>query len=374
MHVLPLPAWFFVGVESLAFAADMVQQDDPKIVVPKGSISCILTLLIMSIWVLFVCSSLPPGVQVVANELIPLNAGFSLMFNCSKQCVTLLSLPATFATAYGFVFSFGKLLHALATSKLLPEIFSRTAQPQATPFTAIILGSSISYTICLLVFFFPRTQKYLFNICITDAFVSYCAQCIGFLFLRTKFSRLPRLFNSPVGSFGALYSFFIFLFGIISVVGFQEDNHIAVISALFIWATFSVYYFVYAKHRQTFSAEEQKILLVAHVINHNRRGVAQRKANAKKRGNGLSPAHKKKTTSNADSSLRQSLDISRPSLTASWDKWMNFVHCPKVLLDFVASSIYKPSSSAILINVKGKSKAQASRNLAEEKISGVEAQ
>jgi len=299
----------------------------------------------MSLWVLFVCSSLRPGVQGIADEPFPLNTGFSLIFNCPAHRATLLSLPATFATAYGFVFSFGKLLHALACSKLLPDIFSKTVQPQSTPFAAIILGSAISYIICLLVYFFPQTSNYLFNICIINAFVSYCAQCIGFLFMRKRFGRLPRLFHSPVGISGALYAFFIFLFGIVSVIGFQDDKHAAFFSALVIWGAFSLYYVMYAKHRQTFSVEEQKILLVAHVINHNIRGAAQRKAKGRKKARGQSTGA---TSSNnpsrsADSSRRPSLglDIARPSLTESTNltrprgTWMMFMHRPKVLSGFV---------------------------------------
>jgi len=404
MHILPLPAWFFVGVESLSFAADMVHQDDPKIVVPKGSVSCVLTLLLMSICVLFVCSSLPPGVQVIAKEHVPLNTGFSLIFNCSSRCATLLSLPATFATAYGFVFSFGKLLHALATSKLLPDIFSRTAQPQATPFAAIILGSAISYIVCLLVFFFPQSNKYLFNLCITDAFVSYCTQCIGFLCMRTKFGRLPRLFNSPVGVFGALYAFFIFLFGIISVIGFQEDNHVAFISALFIWAAFSLYYFLYAKYRQTFSVEEQKILLVAHVINHNLRGNARRRAIAKKKQAQSSGASSKNPSRNTDSTVRPSLDIFRFSFSDHiflCGKGLKIFHHSKVLPGFDVIAKSKPSTpqcinhsrkssnaagiilkpailkrrvSALFVAVRPKFKSQAfSSNAGEEKQSDMEA-
>jgi len=324
VRILPLPAWFFVGVESLSFAADMVEQDDPKIVVPKGSISCVLTLFIIGIWVLFVCSSLPPGVRVIANEQVPLNAGFTLMFSCSTRWATLLSIPATFATAYGFVFSFGKLLQALANSKLLPDIFSKTVKPQETPFAAIILGSTISYTVCLFVFFFPSTIKYLFNVCIIGAFVSYCSQCIGYLYMRTKFSRVSRLFHSPLGVFGALYAFLIFLFGIVSAIGFQEDNYVAFISVLFIWVVFSLYYFLFAKHRQIFSDEEQKILLVAHIINHNIRTAAQRKAMYTKKGDG------------------GSLDIIKVSFSESmWPNWFKRLsfHHSKVLQDIPVQDI-----------------------------------
>jgi len=281
LHILPLPAWFYVGVESLAFSCNMVLCGDPKVIVPRGSISCVITLFVTSIWVLFVCNSLPPGAHQVASEPVPLNGGFALIFRCSSTCATVLSLPATFATAYGFIFSYGKLLHALAASRLLPEVLARTSEAQGTPFSAIICGSLVSYGICLLVFFVPSVSDYLFNICILCAFVAYCTQCIGYWFMKTKFSRINRLFKSPLGLAGAWYAFFIYFFGIISVIGFQEDQQTALISTLVVWALLSAYYFSYAKYKQTFSADEQKILLVAHVINHNIRGAAQRRAKKK---------------------------------------------------------------------------------------------
>jgi len=283
-RVLPLPAWFYVGVESLAFACDMVTQGDPKLIVPQGSIACIMTLFATSIWVLFVCCSLPPGTSQLTNENFPFNVGFALIFRCSNTCATILSLPATFATAYGFIFSYGKLLHALAASRLLPELLSRRSETRGTPYTAIIFGSFVSYGVYLLVFFIPKVSHYLFNICMLCAFVAYCSQCIGYWFMKTKYSQISRKFKSPLGKPGSLYAFFVFFFGIISVIGFQEDKQIAFISTIVIWGFLTAFYFIYSKSKQIFSSEEQKILLVAHVINYNVRRGARRHIQKKVKG------------------------------------------------------------------------------------------
>ncbi|KDO15756.1 hypothetical protein SPRG_18703, partial [Saprolegnia parasitica CBS 223.65] len=48
---MPLAAWFFVGVESLNTLANTIQ--DPKSVIPRGQISCVLTLCCTGITVFF---------------------------------------------------------------------------------------------------------------------------------------------------------------------------------------------------------------------------------------------------------------------------------------------------------------------------------
>lgn len=78
MYIFPLPAWFYVGVESLNMCSEDV--DDPKKKIPLAQISCILTLVATSIFVLFVTCSLPPGVNDLATNLVPFNLGKFVCF------------------------------------------------------------------------------------------------------------------------------------------------------------------------------------------------------------------------------------------------------------------------------------------------------
>ena len=71
--VLPLAAWFFVGVEAVSMASDDTKE--PKKNIPRGQIACICTLFITAISVLFVCCSLPTGIDDLTNTLAPLNTG-----------------------------------------------------------------------------------------------------------------------------------------------------------------------------------------------------------------------------------------------------------------------------------------------------------
>lgn len=117
-----------------------------------------------------------------------------------------LAIPATYATAFGFIFAYGKLICSLALSKLIPIEFSYTTKTNSQPYAAMIAGSIIGYGICLLAFYSPYLSAQLFNICALSAFSCYISQCIGYYLLRTKFRSLKRRYRSPLGMFGAIYA------------------------------------------------------------------------------------------------------------------------------------------------------------------------
>ncbi|KAG3153173.1 hypothetical protein PI126_g10196 [Phytophthora idaei] len=128
MKAPPLAAWFFVGVEALNLSSDQVEQ--PKKIVPIAQVSCVMTLFCSGLVVYLVTVSLPPGLATLPSELVPFNRGFTLMFNISHHTSTILSLPATYATAFGFMWCYGKLIAAMAMSRLLPSFYPR--QPRRT--------------------------------------------------------------------------------------------------------------------------------------------------------------------------------------------------------------------------------------------------
>lgn len=194
--------------------------------------------------------------------------GFELMFGMKGSRAELLSIPATYATAFGFIFSYGRLMLAMSESRLLPRIL-RVKWGNATSGTtsvATIVGSLIGYLVCIFVYFFPVVEKHLFNICILSAFSAYLSQLVGFINLRTRLADLPRLYHSPLGMFGAYYGIGVFSLAAISVIVFQKDGHMAFITVFSIALLTSAYYFLVAKHHQKFSKDELKTLFNAHVF------------------------------------------------------------------------------------------------------------
>lgn len=289
LKVLPLGAWFFVGVESLNLASDQVHQ--PKVSVPFAQVTCVLTLFVIGVAVFFTTVSLPPGITKVADDLAPFNLCFTRLFNISHRYATIFSLPATYATAFGFMWCYGKLIAAMASSRLLPAILGRTTNSCGTPYVGIIAGSFLSFLLCLLVHFEPRINNYLFITCVTCAFMSYTGQCIGYILLKLTYRNIKSsAFRNPFGIPGAIYSMSIWILGIVGAAGFQRDGGIEIICFLALVGVLSIYYYVYAKKRQTFSAQENRILLVAHVTKFNGKRTAAvrraRRGHSPRRGTG----------------------------------------------------------------------------------------
>ena len=72
---------------------------------------CMFTLFVTSIFTVCIVSSLPEKYnEIVSESIAPLSNGFHLMFGISYQMAIALSIPATYATAYGFIFASGNVL------------------------------------------------------------------------------------------------------------------------------------------------------------------------------------------------------------------------------------------------------------------------
>jgi ethanolamine permease len=285
MQVLPLTAWFFIGVEALSLASDSIAQ--PKTLIPAAQISCISTLVVTGLAVFFVAISLPPGAASLPGEEFPFSRGFALLFNTSRRYAALLSLPATFATAFGFMWCYGKLICAMATSRLLLPIFARTTPGIETPYAALLLGSACSYGFCLITYIFPSLTDALFRVCILSASVSYTGQCVGYISLKRNYRNIKSSsFASPWGVGGAVYSMLVWILTAVALIAFQDDGGIAIAAFLLMVAALSTYYFGYARKRQTFSAQENKIMLVAHVMKFNNNKVAARRHKSGQRTRG----------------------------------------------------------------------------------------
>jgi amino acid transporter len=215
--------------------------------------------------VLFACASLPQSYDddaSLATDLNPLNDGYIRMFRITSEVATILSIPATYATAFGFIFAYGRVITAMAKSSLFPRIFIQTYGPYQTPYVAFLFGSVIGYAICILVYFIPVVSTYLFNICILSGFMAYISQFVGFILFRRRHASQERLFVSPLGIPGAVYGIIVFSMATISIIGFQSDHHVAVIVTVCAVVLYTIYYFSYAKKRQRFSPEEKFIFVL----------------------------------------------------------------------------------------------------------------
>ncbi|KAF0694942.1 Aste57867_14221 [Aphanomyces stellatus] len=262
LKAFPQAAWFFVGIESLNTLTSSTI--NPKTTIPRGQVACMVTLLVTSIWVYVVAIFLPPGMPSLATELAPLNRGFTRIFNISDSAATMLAVPATFATAQGFMLAYSHIIMAMAGSKLLPTPCAARHPTLHTPLHALLAGSVLSFALCFVVSTWSLGTL-VFNVGMFFGYMSYTAQCLGYIFLKRRHKSMTREFTSPVGVPGAIFAITVWLINLFSIIGFQGDLHVAFGVAMSIILLCSIYYHRFVKFRQSFSDEEQKLMLFVHI-------------------------------------------------------------------------------------------------------------
>lgn len=181
--------------------------------------------------------------------------------------------------AFGFIWYYGKLIQAMATSRLLPPVLAKVSARYETPHIALIAGPVLGYSVCAIVYLNGNIGQYLYSVCITSAFVSYSGQCTGYIVLKKSYKNVKSShFKSPFSVYGAVYSMTIWMLGLISVIGFQGNGGIDILAFGILAAIVTAFYFGYARKRQQFSPQENKVLLVTHVIKFNVNRIAGKKA------------------------------------------------------------------------------------------------
>jgi ethanolamine permease len=262
MHILPFATWGFGGLESAALMSDLTE--NPRVNVSQGMAGGTVILFVVTVFMIFVVASLPPGIDQLMNDCCLMNNGWSLMHVSTSDARWLL-LPAQIAMGFGFLLPASKLLRAMGTSKLLPPSFGVNETSSAK--VSLVYVMVMSFSICLMGTYVSWLT--LDNIPIFMAQFTYLSNLWAFYKIRTDFSTRESKFRNPFGVVGAVYAALMFTLVAISVLAFQKYHTIIVVFCLTV--LLSVYYFVFAKKNQHFSEDEQKSLLVLHVIRNNKK-------------------------------------------------------------------------------------------------------
>lgn len=250
-------AWFFVGVEVLGLTHN--ESDNPKKEIPQGSMLCIVSVIITFLITFFSASSIPPNPTNLQNLDMSLSNGLSLLMNSTPTNSNVILLPVFFATGMCFLFPSGIVFESMSEAHLLP-VFLKQIGPSGSPYNAVILSSFLGIILCIISRLITDVSRNYYNIAMLAAFLSYIAHLYGYILVKTRYSEVRREFMNPLGIFGAILPMILFLVGIVSVIGFSDDRQAALLVVLVIWGFASLYYFGYAKARQTFSGDEQKVI------------------------------------------------------------------------------------------------------------------
>lgn len=254
----------FTCIECVTLACkDLV---NPKRDIPRGYVTSVCSQALLCLSALFIVVSLPPGIQAASKAASPMDLGFTYIFNCSPQTARAISITTLCASAYGRLFSYGRQLSAMGKSGMVHPFFGREITQRHIPLAALIGGSVMSYSVCLVAYFQQSVKiVQLGQLVFLGAFVSYLFQMCSYIMFQGTFSIIKREFTSPLGVYGAYYAMFWFSLCWISISFFQED-HFAITYFSIYTGVALLYYFTVVQYRQYFSEEEKAVLFRAHLI------------------------------------------------------------------------------------------------------------
>lgn len=277
LQTLPYATWGFAGVESAALITDMIE--NPRVNLSYGMALAVLTLFSVTIFTVMVAVSLPPGTNKLIESEYFMNFGWS-EFGVDNNTAEWLVVPAQIAMGFGFAIPSFKLTHSMACSQLLPSWCNLATTTKKNNENdndgdhhqsavkinyrnAILFAMTFSYLICLLAYAFPSIN--LTNIATMFACFTYLSDLYAYYQMKTKFANRDHKFTNPFGLFGTFFATFMFLFTLIALL-FLQSNYDTLYACITCLGFLTIYYFGYAKQYQQFSEDEQKSLMVLHVM------------------------------------------------------------------------------------------------------------
>jgi amino acid permease len=263
MHALPRAGLFFTGIQNINLACREIRE--PKSEVPKAYMAGLGTGLLTSFVTVLVACSLSPGVSYLKTRLYPLSTGYMLMFEITRPHAIIISLPAVIAAGLGFVYFYGQKLRAMGESRLMNPICAGELPGRHTPINALLIGSALSFALCMLEYFEPEVGLYLYNISVMGAFFTYMSIFLSFLSFRAYYPTITKEFKSPLGAVGAYYGMAVFALAIVSICGFQKKQ-VSITTFSCVLGVAIVYYYWAVEKRQVFSEEEKKVMFKAYLL------------------------------------------------------------------------------------------------------------
>ncbi len=261
LKAMPFAVWLFLAIEQLPLAAE--ESMDPKKDMPKGLTYGMITLIISAFLMLWLNASTPLGSFALSQSGEPLLDGFKVLFG--DNIAKLLALVASIgliASFHTIIFAFGRQIYSLSRAGYFPVFFSITHSKRKTPYTALILGSVIGFTVLMITRFLAGDESGVFvggallNIAVFSAMLSYILQCGSFILLRKNKPDMDRPYISPFGNTGAWVT--IFLAALIIYYQLQDKSYRTAVFIAMAYIIIGLAYFALrGRHRLILSPEEE---------------------------------------------------------------------------------------------------------------------
>ena len=220
---IPFAIWFFVAIEGVAMIAEEVK--NPNKTIPKGYISAILTLVVLSIGIMILSGGVGDWrLLSEINHPLPETLAMALgAGNAWSKFFTSLGLFGLIASFHGNTIGYSRQIYALARGGYLPDFLARVNRRYQTPHWALIIGGLAGF----LVIFSGKTDQIII-MSVLGAIVMYIMSMISLFILRTKEPTLIRPYKAP---FYPIFPFIALMLSVLCLVSIIYYNQ--VLSSIF---------------------------------------------------------------------------------------------------------------------------------------------
>jgi ethanolamine permease len=265
---MPAVARMYQGIATIPLSCE--ETKNAQVNVPRAMIATLSLTFFLGLTLIFACCSHGPSLQALGNTDFPLSFGFANGLHIALCFGPIFSFVAVYATCFGYSYSYGRILCAMARSGLLPTWISTVRGERDTPIVGIVLGNLIMYVIMLSLNFTNSADLALSAAALIATVVVYWSVFASFCILRMRFSNLKRIYINPFGIPSAVIGASIFAVLVSAVLRYVDYNNIAMIIFAVFVVTCTFYYVVYAAKTKCYSEEEQSIMLVLYVMKANK--------------------------------------------------------------------------------------------------------
>ena len=261
---LPFAIWFYLAIEEVPLAAE--ESHDPRRDVPKGTVWGMHTLLIASIFTLFINSGLGGGAKAIGDSGTPLFDGFKGIFGegTAAELLGLIGLIGLIASFFTIIFAYGRNTYSLSRAGYFPKFLSVTHGIRRTPHVALIVGAIVGYVVVWLVWYLGRQGgdtagqivAAVLNMAVFAAVISYALQSLSFVLLRRNLPNIQRPYRSKWGVPGAYAAGIIAIVSLASIF-LNEDYRPGVYGVAAYYLLGVLYFAIAGRHRLVLSPEEE---------------------------------------------------------------------------------------------------------------------
>ncbi|BAZ69289.1 MAG: ethanolamine permease [Pelatocladus maniniholoensis HA4357-MV3] len=203
-QALPYAMWFYLAIEHLPMAAE--ETHDTSRDIPKALVWSMITLLLLSLFVLVLNTGVGGGAAKISLSAAPLADGIKAIFGETKVAATLILLALTglIASFHTAIYSYGRVLFSLSRAGYIPRWISITSKTH-TPALAMILGAVVGLVCTATIQFAGKMiGAMLLNMTVFGAVISYVMVMSSYIKLKLTYPDLPRPYQSPLGIGGAI--------------------------------------------------------------------------------------------------------------------------------------------------------------------------